>query len=126
MRKYICSFGEEVDLDNPETYKHLPNNAKELDGMMLKEIGYVICYMDYWHTDIFGKEKLEPNMERDWTIEQIEKGYPDAFANSGFYQRQRVNELVKKFTENRRNNYQNIMWYKEQIFLFQDETENMC
>lgn len=126
MRKYTCAFGEEVDLDNPETYKHLPDDLTKLDNLILKEIGYAICYMDYWHPSIFGKEKVKPEYSREWTNEQIEIGYPDALSNSGFYQRQRVYKLINNFTENRHNNYQNILWYKEQIFLFQDETENMC
>lgn len=126
MRKYTCAFGEEVDLDNPETYKYLPDDLKKLDDMMFKEIGQALVYMDYWNIDIFDKEKKEPNMDRDWTQEQIEKGYPDGFANSGFYQRERVYKLIRNFANDRRNNYENILWYKEQIFLFQDETENMC
>ena len=50
----------------------------------------------------------------------------DARYNCGYYQRQRVYKLIKNFAENRKNNYKNILWYKEQIFLLQDETENMC
>ena len=49
MRKYTCAFGEEVDLDNPETYKYLPDDLKKLDDMMFKEIGQALVYMDYWN-----------------------------------------------------------------------------
>jgi len=36
--------------------------------------------------------------------------------------------LVKKFAENERGHLSddNLMWLKEQIFIFEDETENMC
>lgn len=115
-----------VDLDNPETYKYLPKTVKALDEMMFSEIGKSICYMDFWHPDIFGKEKQEPDMSRGWTEEDIANGWPDAHANSGYYQRLRVYELIKDFTDNRKHNYENVLWYQEQIFKFQNETENMC
>lgn len=111
MREYKQTDGSGiiVDLDNPDTYTHLPDNLKELDDMMFKEIGQALVYMDYFRREIFPKS--------------ISYTKPD---NSGFSQRKRVNDLIKKFAEDRHNNYQNKMWYKEQIFLFQDETENMC
>jgi hypothetical protein len=34
--------------------------------------------------------------------------------------------MIKDFADNRKNNYDNLQWYREQVFLFQDETENMC
>ncbi len=132
MRKYREHFdGRELDLDDPTIYAHLPNTVNELNDRMLKEIGYAICYMDYWHPDVFGKEKKEPILTDEsgaeiWTKEEIEKGYPDGLANSGFYQRQRVYGLIENFTKNRRDNWKNIQWFKEQVFLFEDEIENMC
>lgn len=108
MRKYISSFGEEFDLDNPDTYKHLPDDLNKLDNMMFKEIGQALVYMDYFRKELFLKKD-------------------DYYHNSGgFNQRQRIKKLIKDFSENRHKNYKNKMWYKEQIFLFQDETENMC
>lgn len=100
MRKFICSpFGEvEVDLDDPKTYEHLPQNIKELRQMMLAQIGYAYCYMKFWHKDTFGKGA----------------------------QKKRIKKLIKTFTNNEKDNYNNILWYQEQIFLFQDEIENMC
>jgi hypothetical protein len=101
MRKFVCSpFGEEVDLDDSETYDYLPKTIKELRTLMLSEIDYSYCYMNYWHKDIFG-------------------------INDGG-QKERVKQLVNYFTENESQNYDNILWYQEQIFLFQEETENMC
>lgn len=103
MRKFKCGpFNDfEVDLDDPETYNQLPKDLKELRKLMLSEIGYTYCYMNFWHSDIF-----------------------DGKRDGG--QRERVNQLVKDFTENERHNYKNVLWYQEQIFLFQDEIENMC
>jgi hypothetical protein len=56
MRKYSCSpFGDlEVDLDNPKTYEHLPQNTKDGRAKMLEIIGYSFCYMNLWHKDIYG------------------------------------------------------------------------
>lgn len=126
MRLHTESFSrEKVDLDNPETYKHLPNTIKELDKMMFREIGYSICYMDYWHKDVFKLERREPVLD-DWTDEEISQGYPEGMANSGFNQRQRVYKLIENFTKNRKEKWDDIMWFKEQVFLLDDETENMC
>lgn len=104
MRKFACRpFGDiEVDLDDPKTYDHLPKNLNELRTKMLSEIGYAYCYMNFWHKDIFTEY------------------------SAGRGQKKRVEALVKNFTENERPNYENTLWYQEQIFLFQDEKENMC
>jgi hypothetical protein len=107
MRPYKCTdlSGQTVDLDNPETYKHLPTDLEELRNLMLREIGYYHCYVKYWHKDIFkGEEKFK----------------------SGDAQIKRVKKLIKNFTENEGDNRNNVIWCQEQIYLFQDETENMC
>ncbi len=127
MREHIETLSrQKIDLDNPETYKHLPNSMNELDGRVFYKIGYSICYMDFWHPEVFNKEKIEPDMSRDWTLEEIAAGWPDAVANFGYYQRQRVYKLIENFTKNRHNNWGNILWFKEQVFLIEDEIENMC
>ena len=114
MRKHICSFdGESVDLDNPETYDYLPKNTLDLDNLMFREIGKAICYMDYFHPDLYPKRK---------TMKVIDSG----LLSSCLKQRQRVNNLIENFTKERKNHYTDTLWYQEQIFLFQDETENMC
>lgn len=99
MRKFTCRpFSDEVDLDDPKTYDHLPKTTKELRQLMLSEIGYAYCYMNFWHKEVFE------------------------MCN----QKGKVDELIKIFTDNEKKNYDNILWYQEQIFLFQDEIENMC
>lgn len=126
MRKYKQSFNrKEVDLDDQNIYKYLPDTIDELNFRMLREIGYATCYMDYWHPDIFNKRKRRPILE-GFNEEQISQGYPDGLANSGYYQRQRVYKLIENFTKNRTDNWGNILWFKEQVFLFEDEIENMC
>ena len=100
MRKFKCSLGEVVDLDDINTYSHLPNTIDELRKLMFQEIGYAYCYMNYWYSDVFNRKDIK--------------------------QKKHVKKLIKTFTENSDDNRDNIMWYKEQVFLFQDEIENMC
>jgi hypothetical protein len=99
MRKFTCRpFDFEVDLDDPKTYEYLPKTTKELRELMFSKIGYAFCYMNFWHEEWFERGE----------------------------QRERVENLVENFTKNERENYDNVLWYQEQIFLFEDETENMC
>jgi len=101
MREFkLRILGTTVDLDNPETYNYLPNDGKQLDEKMFSEIGMALCYMNIWHPDIWGKK------------------------DGG--QKKRVMKMIRNFCNERKNHYNDIMWLKEQIFLFQEETENMC
>jgi hypothetical protein len=101
MRKYICSpDGDEVDLDDPKTYHHITNDINELRKLMFSEIGYAYCYMNFWHKDIFGVR------------------------DGG--QKIRVELLIKNFTSLYHKKYDDVIWYKEQLFLLRDEIENMC
>lgn len=93
---YEEPFGPEVDLDNPDTYKHLPDTLKELDDRFLKEIGYTQCYFKYFHPY--------------WDKKQIK----------------RVEILIKEYCENRRVWWDNIPLFKEKLYLFENEIENMC
>lgn len=92
--------GETVDLDNSDTYKLLPNDLKELRNLMFKEIGFYICYVEYW--------------------------YKEDFEGDFCGQKKRVDKLIQRFTDDEKENSNNIAWYQEMIFLFQDDTENMC
>lgn len=129
MRKYSPAYGPKVDLDDPKTYKHLPDNEKELDNIMFKEIGYALVYMDYFpeRKGFFPKRKRKPEMVKLKDIFPNIKSNKEVDKNNASYdQRQRIYKLIKNFAENRRHNCGNIMWFKEQVYLFQDETENMC
>ena len=102
MRKYILSGGPEVDLDDPKTYKDLPQNKLEIYYTMLKEIGYMYLYTHYWNKDIFfsGRESTANQMER-------------------------INTFLDNYSKNRSKNAGNLLWNQEQLFLFLDEIENM-
>jgi hypothetical protein len=82
--------------------------------------------MDYWHPDVFGKKKIPADMTRDWTEEELARKLPDMVNNSGYYQRLRVYKLIENFCNERKNKWNDVMWFKEQVFLFEDEIENMC
>lgn len=130
MRKFKTSpFGDEVDLDDPETYSHLPSTTKELRKRMFEQVGYAFIYMDFFpdRKDMYPKRKKKEEFAplTDW--------YPDAdptkmveVNNCGYNQRQRVYKLIEEFAKNERANYDNVAWYREQVFLFENETENMC
>jgi hypothetical protein len=132
VREYKLQIpgGGTVDLDDPKTYEYLPNTHEELDRLMFREIGYALCYMDFFsdRVDLFPKEK----QPEEWV--SITEWYPNHpnperkvdIANCSYNQRLRINEKIKNFCDNRKHNYNNLLWYKEQIFLFQDEIENMC
>jgi hypothetical protein len=101
MREFQTSpFGDKIDLDDPQNYSHLPQNTEALRNLMLKEIGYYYCYTQFWHKDIFDSD----------TSGQV----------------RRVENLIKDFTDNERENYDNVLWYQEKVYLFLDEIENMC
>jgi len=101
MRLFISQmFCRDVDLDNPETYSYLPDSISVLRDMMFAHIGYYHCYINHWH--------------KDW------------FHNGNNGQKTRVEKLIENFTENESEHYYDVRWYQEQIFLFEEETENMC
>ncbi len=108
MRPFKCRpfKNHSVDLDDPKTYNYLSKDIKELRQKMFAEIGYAFCYMNFWHKDVFC--------------------VTDSFGFRDGGQKERVESLVKKFTEKESENRDNVLWYQEQIFIFQDEIENMC
>ncbi len=103
MREYRTSFdGEIVDLDDPSTYKYLPNTIEELRSKMYSEIGYFYCYVNYYNKEIFSSD------------------YPSVKS-----QLKRVDKLIEEYTKNNRVG-KDVKWHQEMLFLFQDEIENMC
>jgi hypothetical protein len=99
MREFKDNFGNIYDLDNLDTYDYLPKTIRECDSEMFRLIGETLCYMDYFHPDVFP---------------------------INCPQRIRVQEMIKYFCDNRKDNFNNLIWFQERIFLFQCETENMC
>ena len=110
MRKFNTYVLGEVDLDNPETYRFLPTTINELDALMFRDIGFALTYMDYFHPDVFPNNPITIN----------DRGY------YGWLQRDRIKLLIKDFAENRKHNWENIQWFKEHVFIFKEEIENMC
>jgi hypothetical protein len=96
MREFRTAMMGTVDLDDPKTYEYLPQTEKELDNKMFEEIGKALVYVKYFRPG--------------WDKKQVK----------------RINILIKDFADNRQKNYGNVQWIKEQVFMFQDETENMC
>ena len=140
MRKHITSSdGAPVDLDDPKTYEYLPNTTKELRDLMYRKIGYAIVYMDY----LPSRKGLFPKSKSKNEFVKLSEFYPNSengeslieINNGSYNQRQRVYQLIKDFAENEngrsytedeQKKQENLMWYKEQVFLFEDEIENMC
>jgi len=100
VREHKCSpYGNIVDLDDPLTYSHMSKDPKQLDKLIFTEIGMTLVYMDHFnkvHYQLDDKQRI------------------------------RINMLIKNFADERRNNYGNVIWLQEQLFLIQDETENQC
>jgi hypothetical protein len=127
MREYKTSFdGHVVDLDDESIYDYLPKTLKELDNLMFCEIGKSLVYMDHLESrkGLFSKRK-----KKEKFVELSPEKMPGKMfevGNSGYNQRQRIYKLINHFSNNRHKNYDNLNWIKEQIYLFQDEVENMC
>ena len=102
MSRMFCSqYSGDVDLDDPCTYKHLPDTHKALETLFYKEVGYAHLYMYFIYKEAFNADP----------------------------QRKRVDALITKFVEGRkmfRTHKEGLLWLKEQVFIFQDCIENMC
>lgn len=95
-----------VDLDNPDTYKHLSQDIEVVERQIYVKIGQAITYMDGHYPHLYPKQP--------------------GGNGSGYAQRQRVQKLIDNFALNRRDHVNDLRWYQEQIFLMQDDCENMC
>ena len=95
---YQDSFGDVIDLNNPETYKDYPSTIEGVDKEIMATIGYYYYYVKFKYPDIFKKEE----------------------------QKKRVKKLIQNYTDNRKENEDNLLWFQKQLFLLLDETENMC
>ncbi|GMR07000.1 MAG: hypothetical protein BMS9Abin26_0002 [Gammaproteobacteria bacterium] len=102
MREFRRSpSGEIVDLDDSETYSHLPGNRKDCVDLLFQKIGFTHLYMNYI--------------------------YPESFTDGkGLEQKNRVHEFISKYVDTDKSGIDDVLWYQEQVFLFQDEIENMC
>ena len=94
----IQPFGGEIDLDDPKSLDYLPSTVKECEKLMYSEIGINLVYITKWHPD--------------WDENQCNRIHTliDTF-------------ILDKFKKENRNN---LLWYRKQIFYIQNECENMC
>lgn len=98
MRIYTDILGVEHDLDNPETYKHLPQTEEAVISKLYEQIGYSRVYMV--EHGFLKDDRCKDQVERiDELINTIISGY-----------------YVEK----------GLMWWQERLFLFDNEIENMC
>lgn len=101
MRIYKSNpFGYELDLDNSDNFDYLPKNMDELRNIWFKEVGYSYWYMNFLHKDVFDK--------------------------FGDNQKLKINKYIQDYNDNFMQNFNNILWLQEKIFLLQDNIENMC
>lgn len=97
MEKFKTFDGQLVDLEDSKTFEHLPKSVKKLQRLILAEIGYYNCF------------KIR---NKKWFNDDKQK--------------KRVKKLIKKFIKNEFDNVDNVLWYQQQIYVFQDEIENIC
>ena len=96
MREFKTVFDGVVDLDDPNTYDHLPRDVEQLRNRIWLEVGFSHVWQKHWH--------------------------PDGKTN----QPERVEILVKELADNYKAEYNNHLWLQEFLFRFIEETENMC
>lgn len=105
MDLFEMSFGQQVDLDDPETYRGTEwENRKtttELHQWAWSEMGKALYYMNYFH----------PEMKRDDQAKRVH-GFCFWYANEW-------NKRLDDTEENR-------TWFRKFIFRFLDEVENQC
>lgn len=101
MRMFKDFLGDEHDLDDPKTYKRLPQTRGEVLNRLYQEVGYAHLYM----------------MGHDWSRSE-----------SGARQVKRVNELIAEISTYFGGNIWNksLIFWQEKLFIFLDEIENMC
>src|SRR5687767_3048817 len=102
MRMFQCAIGPEVDLDDPETYKRLPQTVPGVLEKLYKEVGYARLYVLGVH-DFTSSECGRAQLERIAKLESEIAG----FFGGRLYQ-------------------QSLIFWQEKLFVFEDEIENMC
>jgi ABC-type phosphate/phosphonate transport system substrate-binding protein len=96
MREYKNFCGDIVDLNDDQTYDHLPQTASELRRKIWEEIGYCHLYFTYWHPD--------------WPENQVD----------------RVEKMIYHYAQEDKNHLNDVKWLREWLYKFEDEIENMC
>ena len=99
MRKWYDGMGMEVDLDDESIYSYLPTTYKGCYDEFMKQVGEAYWYITFIH--------------KDWDPKQVKRIY----------------DLVQKFTDERyidRTIGEKYKWMRETLWIFIEETENMC
>jgi len=73
------------------------DHLNKINNKIYKEIGYILTYMKYINSDVYNKSK----------------------------KKRKIMKIIKYFITHRKDNLDNIIWNKEQLYLLLDETENM-
>jgi hypothetical protein len=104
MEKFKGTFGNIVDLDNPDTYQYevwADFTVEQLYQECVREMGFALLYTQYWFPGT------------DWgTQTKRIHGFCVWFAR----------EARKK----REETLLNRIWFKKFLYRFQDEIENLC
>ena len=110
LYKLTDTSGKTADLDDDAVYRHLPAAADELRDRMLRQVGFALSYMDFIHRDAFPLD----NPQRVRVTKLVAK-----FWREGYKDRDRdLVDAALKVTDPK--------WLREQVFVFEDEIENMC
>jgi len=99
MRKWYTGMGELVDLDDESIYQGMPTTERECYNEFMKQVGEA-----YWYVTFV---------------------YP----NHDPKQVKRINDLIQKYTDERhleRTKEEQYKWIRETLWIFIEETENMC
>ena len=96
MKPFKPAYGEVVNLDDLDTYSYMSKDIKTLRNQIHQEIGFYYCYVNYWH--------------KPWDEKQ----------------EARVENLIKKYADEWRDNIDSLHWHQETLYIIQDEIENMC
>jgi hypothetical protein len=101
MREFVTAFGDKVDLDDPATYKHLPQEKDKVLERLYQEVGYAHLY-------IMGKKWERLSKEQVRRVRAL------------------TEEISKFFGWDKNMWNESTIFWQEKLFIFLDEIENMC
>lgn len=103
---------ETVDLDNESIYATLPSNVEELYDRMLRNIGYALSYIDYIWPDRYPSDSRQRLRVSELIAHFWHEGHEERWPGDA------IRDGNQKRFDPR--------WLREQVFVFEDEIENMC
>lgn len=103
MREFTTALGHKVDLDDPATYKYLPQEKDKVLEKLYQEVGYAHLYIMGTKWERYSKEQVKRVRE---LTEEISKFF-GAGAGKNMWA-------------------QSTIFWQEKLFIFLDEIENMC